>query len=123
MRSRMGHGMSPILAASSRVRSETTRRDEAEAGIGPELLRVAGDKRVAIWGVPYYSFTAEHHLHAQCTPHGKDSYMRIHNRGFLVALFTLLTMFVSVSAVDAQLGGLAKRAAGALGTGAVENLY
>jgi hypothetical protein len=49
--------------------------------------------------------------------------MRIHNRGFLVALFTLLTMFVSVSAVDAQLGGLAKRAAGAIGTGAVDNLY
>ena len=49
--------------------------------------------------------------------------MRIHNRGLLVAVFTLLTMFVSVSAVDAQLGGLAKRAAGAIGTGAVDNLY
>jgi hypothetical protein len=49
--------------------------------------------------------------------------MRIHNRGFLVALFTLMAMLITVSAVDAQLGGLAKRAAGAIGAGAVENLY
>src|SRR5688572_30944856 len=70
-----------------------------------------------------YSSLPEGPLRIKNPPIWKDGHMRIRSRGFLLALFTLLTMFVNVSAVDAQLGGLAKRAAGALGTASVENLY